>query len=82
VQVYQLSTDGAFDQAEELIARIMNAVAPVLKPEFGFVEAIGSLKSLAAKVIPTGLGDMRTPVPTHRPTDSEINEALTRISYL
>ena len=82
VNVYQLSSEGKFTEAEELIAKIMNAVAPVLKPEFGFVEAIGSLKSLAARVIPTGLGDMRTPVPTHRPTADELNEALTRISYL
>lgn len=82
VKVYQLSTSGKFDEAEALIASIMNAVAPVLKPDFGFVEAIGSLKSLAAKVIPTGLGDMRTPVPTHRPARSEIDESLVRISYL
>ncbi len=77
-QVYDDWNAGKKQEAEVLLAELMKVVEPITARSNGFGDAIGLLKSFAKLVIPTPVGQMRLPVETLLPTESELNEALSR----
>lgn len=77
-QVYEDWNSGKRAEAESLLSSIMEAVSPLLQGDNGFGGAIGLLKTFAKSIIPTGLGDMRLPVETLRPSSEGLKEAITR----
>lgn len=80
--VYELSSTGKAQEAETLLASIIDVVDPLLQGDLGLGGAIGVLKSFAQSVIPTSVGQMRLPVETLQPTTSDLNESVARARAL
>jgi 4-hydroxy-tetrahydrodipicolinate synthase len=80
--VYELSTTGKVQEAEALLASIMDVVDPLLQGDLGLGGAIGVLKSFAHSVIPNQVGRMRLPVETLQPSTSSLNESIARAKAL
>ena len=70
-KVYKLANEGKIEEADTLVKSIVGTFDAILKPDFGFVSAIGCLKNAAPHIIPTKLGDMRLPCPTTRSTEAD-----------
>lgn len=80
--VYELSSTGKIQEAEALLASIMDVVDPLLQGDLGLGGAIGVLKSFAQSVIPNQVGRMRLPVETLQPSMSSLNESIARAKAL
>ena len=61
--VYDLASNGKFDEGNELLKPVVAFSNLYVKPDYTPGLAISALKSAAVGVIPTKLGDMRTPAP-------------------
>lgn len=62
-RVYDLASNNEFDSANELLKPVVEFSNLYVKSDYTPALAISALKSAAVGVIPTRLGDMRTPVP-------------------
>ena len=77
-KIYELSALKKFEEAQEILSKIIYAIDAVVKPAYSAVEAIGCLKNAAPNFMPTSLGKMRLPSPTLKSPDSEISEMIDR----
>ena len=79
VKIYELASTGNAEniaEAQGIVNKIYKAVDAIVKPGFTGVQSIGALKNASKHFMPVNVGDMRSPLPTYRSSETEIAKMI------